>query len=101
MNYLQATAAAISDLLPNEILPDADVDQLLLLYAVLARAKGMAVTTEDVHDAWVAWMTVSNPQHRSLRPYRDLDEQTRSQDEPFVAAIHRVAMGMSVARGVA
>jgi hypothetical protein len=90
--YLDAIAARIADELGPEALPEHErTQQLLRSYAVLARAKGTAVTPEDIHDAWVAWMAEIEPDHEALKPYAALDDQTRREDEPFVAAVRAVA----------
>jgi hypothetical protein len=55
--YLDDIAGQIRAELDPDDLPDEEgVDDLLRLYAVLARVKGADVTNEDIHDAWVAWM---------------------------------------------
>ena len=91
MNYIEALAAEIKDEVPNHLLPEGDSDSLFLVYAVLALAKGTEVTTKDVHDAWAAWMTAQNPNHPSVRPYGELAEDVRDEDEPFANAIRKVA----------
>jgi hypothetical protein len=101
LNYLQQLAADIRAELPPDVLPDGDVDGLLLLYAVLARAKGTSVTAEDVHDAWAAWASTRAGTHRSLRPFSDLPLDVQAQDEPFVAALRRVAGRRDRAAGTA
>lgn len=90
-NYLDELAIAIYHEISPEALPDKDTSSLFRLYAVLARAKGEAVTREDVHDAWVAWTLERDPHHRSIRPFKELDTRTQQEDEPFVDAIHQVA----------
>jgi hypothetical protein len=65
--------------------------QLLRAYAVLARAKGVHVTEEDVHDAWAAWMASKDPEHPDLKPFAELTERKRRSDEPFTRAIRTVA----------
>ena len=72
-------------------LPDEPVEDLLLSYAVLALALGETVTTQDVHDAWVAWMLSHDPEHPSLVPFDELDPSTAHQDSQFVSAIRTVA----------
>jgi hypothetical protein len=90
--YLDDIARQIADELDPDLLPDEDgVDRLLRSYAVLARAKGTAVTAEDIHDAWVAWMAESDPHHESLKPFSELDAATRHEDDPFATAVRAVA----------
>jgi hypothetical protein len=92
MAYLDQTAASIRKEVPQEILPDEDgLDGLFRLYALLARAKGEAVSAEDVHDAWVVWMLERGEEHESLVPFDQLDRETQHEDDPFVRAIRTVA----------
>ena len=92
MSYLDHTARTIRDAVSPDLVPaDADLEQLFLLYAVLARVKGLRTTPSDVHDAWVAWMLARGEEHEAIRPYEELDPDTASQDVPFVEAIWRVA----------
>jgi hypothetical protein len=90
-NYLEATAARIRAAVAPDVDVPSDSGALFLMYAVLMRAKGTAVQAVDVHDAWVAWMTQINPDHDALRPYEQLDAETRAYDEPFVTAIRQTA----------
>lgn len=91
MTYLNDIAEAIRRELPSDLVPDADADDLLLLYALLCLAVGSQVTRENVHDAWTTWMIRRGQTHESMVPYADLDEDVRAEDEPFVSAIRRVA----------
>ncbi|MCZ7628545.1 MAG: hypothetical protein M5U19_05590 [Microthrixaceae bacterium] len=59
--------------------------------AVLALAVGQAVTAENVHDAWTAWMTARGQEHDSMVPFGKLAPDVQLEDEPFVLAIRRVA----------
>lgn len=91
MSYLDGIAAEIAENVPDDLRPTGDVDGLFRLYAVLVLVKGGATTTSDVHDAWCAWMQASDPNHRSLRPFAELDPEIQAADEPYVAAIHAAA----------
>jgi hypothetical protein len=92
MTYLDNTAAAIKAHVPEDLLPDEPrVDELFRLYALLARVKGTSVTAEDVHDAWSLWMIGEDGDHKSIKPYDELDPETRREDQPFVDAIRAVA----------
>jgi hypothetical protein len=94
--YLDDIARQIADELGPDALPEEEgVSRLLRSYAVLARAKGTAVTAEDIHDAWVAWMADKDPEHDALRPFSDLDAGARREDDPFVAAVRTVAARLS------
>jgi hypothetical protein len=90
-SYIRDVAEAIRLELDPDLLPDMNADLLFLIYAVLALSKGEAVTRRDVHDAWSAWMEASGEPHASLVPFDQLDPATQDEDEPFVAAIRRVA----------
>jgi hypothetical protein len=87
VTYLDPLAAMIrAHVAPGVGIPE-DADQLFLIYALLARAKGASVTTRDVHDAWVVWMQGRGEQHPSIVPFERLDAATQLDDEPFAAAI--------------
>lgn len=92
MNYLQETAEQIRRQLPADAMPD-NSEALLLMYAVLARAKGASTTAVDVHDAWTAWMTLRNEDHESMVPFADLAAEVRAEDAPFLRAIQRASGG--------
>lgn len=89
--YLDRDAAAIREALGPEATPPPDSDYLFVLYAVLLRAKGMNVTATDVHDAWAAWVQLSEPQHQAIKPYQALKPEIQREDEPYVLAIRAVA----------
>lgn len=92
MTYLDTTAAAIRAQIPDQLLPDEDhLDDLFLVYALLAHVKGESVTAEDVHDAWSLWMLRRDDDHESIKPFSELNSSTRREDMPFVEAIRDVA----------
>jgi hypothetical protein len=91
MTYLDELAAEIKGQLSPDLVPGEDTGTLFRIYAVLALAKGTAVTAEDVHNAWAVWMHELDPGHRSIKPFNELDEDTQASDEPFVKAIRAVA----------
>jgi hypothetical protein len=91
MNYLDSIANAIRDEVGAGLEPLRGADALFRMYAVLAMAKGEAVTAEDVHNAWAAWMMQSNPTHSSIKPFSSLPVEVQREDEPFVDAIRKVA----------
>ena len=95
LNYLQRDAALVRESLPEGTEVPDGADALFLAYAVLMRAKGAETTAADVHDAWSAWMTASDPEHESIVPFGELDEETQREDGPFLAAIRRAAAGRS------
>lgn len=73
-----------------EALPDCD-DDLLRLYTLLALTKGTATTLRDVHDAWAVWRNATNPEHRSLVDFEELDHTVQELDRPYRDAIHAAA----------
>lgn len=91
MNYLDAIADEIRGEVPDEAVPDKDTRDLFRLYAVLMLAKGEAVNRQDVHNAWVAWMSGRGQQHSSMRTFAELPDDTKAEDSPFVRAIRTVA----------
>jgi hypothetical protein len=91
LSYVTDLADAIRDEVDPDLLPEGDTASLFRIYAVLALAKGDRVTAEDVHNAWVAWMTASDADHPSIKPFSELSADARRQDEPFAEAI-RVAL---------
>jgi len=99
MSYLTDVAAAIRREVDPALLPADDTDSLFTIYAVLALAKGTAVTTEDVHNAWAAWMSGRQPDHPSIQPFAALSPAVQREDIPFVEAIHRVAVTLAPHRG--
>jgi len=94
MSYLTELADAIREEIDPSVLPTSESASLFRIYAVLALAKGSAVTAEDVHNAWVAWMSDRDPDHPSIRPFDQLPSDVQTQDEPFVDAI-RAALAKS------
>ena len=91
MTYLEALSREIREAVPREALPDDDTSDLFLIYAVLLLAKGEEVRREDVHNAWVAWMTSKGEQHESMVPFAELPPATQAEDSPFVVAVRTVA----------
>jgi hypothetical protein len=89
--YIGRLADNIEARIPAEAMPEGDTRPLFLIYASLALAKGREVTRRDVHNAWAAWMASVRPDHPSIRPFDDLPEDKRREDDPFVAAIRGVA----------
>lgn len=90
MNYVSDVARRILAELPSEELPHGDTNMLMHMYALLALAKGRAVTGKDVHDAWAAWQSLMGTDHESLKPYGELSAAVRAEDSPFVLAIRKV-----------
>lgn len=91
MNYLESLAREIHQTVPVDALPDDDTSTLFLMYAVVLLARGEDTEREDVHNAWVAWMTSKGEQHDSMTPFSELPLETQAEDSPFVIAIRTVA----------
>ena len=91
MSYLDADAELIRSCLPAGTGVPQDSDDLFVFYAVLMRAKGEGTQAADVHDAWSAWMSRSEPDHESIRPYNQLAPSVQEEDAPFLSAIHSAA----------
>lgn len=92
MNYIDDLAQRIRTKVPADLLPDEDTTQLFRSYALLALAKGPEVTAKDVHDAWAAWMSATDPGHEAIQPFENLEGPARREDQPFVDAIRAVAL---------
>jgi hypothetical protein len=90
-SYLAKDAALIRANLPPQARPPRHSESLFLLYAVLMRAKGEAVTAADVHDAWAAWIESTQGEHGSLVPFESLDPDVQDEDLPYVEAIRWAA----------
>lgn len=86
-SYIEGLASAIRSHVPQDRVPEGDVDGLFLIYAALGLAKGKDVNRRDVHNAWAAWMASEHPSHESIKPFEELDEETKREDDPYVSAI--------------
>lgn len=98
MSYVDDLAVQIRRRIPSQLLPEGETAPLFRLYAVLALAKGDQVALEDVHDAWAAWMSEQNPDHKSLRPLEELSSDIRCADQPYLEAIQAVARESGIGR---
>ncbi|MGR6921096.1 DUF7701 domain-containing protein [[Actinomadura] parvosata] len=92
MSYIDEVMAAIAVQLPDQD------DALLRLYALLVLVKGQETTLKDVHDAWALWRHITNPDHRSMVPFEDLDEATQELDRRYMETIHYVATSLTGTR---
>jgi hypothetical protein len=90
-NYIRDIAEKIGAHFDQSQLPDNGLDELLDAYALLALAKGQAVTDEDVHNAWAAWATKFEPDNVALVPFKELSLETQQEDAQFTEAIRNVA----------
>lgn len=91
MSYIDELADRIRLEVPPAELPHDDTNALFRIYAVLLLSKGEAVNGEDVHNAWVAWMSARDGDHEALIPFEDLPADVAERDRPYVDAILRVA----------
>jgi hypothetical protein len=94
LNYIDEIAAQIGSRCGMDF-GDAESRRLLRIYAVLALARGVATTKEDVHDAWSAWRSETRADHPSLIPFASLDVAVQDLDEKYRAAIVEVAVGLA------
>ena len=94
LTYLDELGARIRSQVPTADLPNENTRGLFRIYAVLLLAKGVAVTSADVHNAWAAWMAGIDPDHEALVPFQELDAEVALDDEPFAKAIRTVARGV-------
>ena len=99
MNYLQQIAEHVRAHIDPDVLPDQNVDALMLVYAVLVRSKGTGTELSDVHDAWAAWMSAIEPNHPSVVPFEQLAAEVQAEDRPFLDAVLAVAREISAAGG--
>lgn len=90
MNYIDAIACEIGKYCKMDT-TGAQEMRLLQLYALLALTVGKDVTLEHVHDAWAVWTAQIRPDHTSLVPFDQLAPDIQLLDEPYRAAIARVA----------
>lgn len=88
-NYVQQ----VIDQLYEEMGGDIEV---VKLYALLALTLGEATMEEDVHDAWAVWRNTTQPEHRNLVPFDQLDAETQARDTEYVEAIHRVCRALNL-----
>ena len=85
VNYIDEIVARLDEKIPGN-----DV-ALLRLYALLALTQGVNTTLENVHDAWGAWRTATNPGHKSLVPFDQLTPEVQEYDRKYMDAIHEVS----------
>lgn len=95
LNYLDALGIRIRAHVPRADLPKEDTKDLFRIYAVLLLAKGVAVTAEDVHNAWAAWMSGTDPDHDAILPFAELSSGVAVDDAPYVNAIRAVAQAVT------
>lgn len=95
MNYLDEIGAKIRSRVSISDLPDENTHGLFRIYAVLLLAKGTSVTSEDVHNAWAAWMSEVDPSHDAIIPFSELPPCAAADDLPYAEAIRLTAEARS------
>lgn len=90
LNYMEKYVEGVRD---EALLYGREAEPLVMLYALLAKAKGEDVTDIDVHDAWSLWTAYvrNNPDHPSNIPFSQLDPSVQDMDKPYTEAIRKVA----------
>lgn len=107
MNYLEQIANMVWDEIygtgmdgeSSYAWADKKVKPLFRNYALLVLNQGAEVTSEHVHNAWVAWQTGIKPDHRANVPFGDLLPGIQAMDEKFEDAIHAVARKLDLLNG--
>lgn len=88
MNYIDDVALAIYvKAHGSDDLPDNNEMMLYRMYALLAYTLQDAVTNMDVHDAWSAWRSGTNPLHQSIVPFEQLSPEIQNLDSKYRDAI--------------
>jgi len=85
VNYIDEIVARLDEKIPG------NDPALLRLYALLALTEGVNTSLENVHDAWAAWRTATNPGHKSLIPFAELAPEVQEYDRKYMDAIHAVS----------
>jgi len=93
-SYTDEIASKIRLLIDPSKLPADGLDELFDSYALLALSKGSDVTNEDVHDAWSIWASKFDSNNPSIKPYDELDTETKSEDTIFTDAIRKVSKSL-------
>ena len=94
MNYIDDIAFLIycKTVPKNAVIDISQEDwRLYRIYAVLCLAKGVETQNIDVHDAWSAWRSDTNPEHVSCIPFDDLPSRTQEMDIEYRDAIRQVS----------
>lgn len=93
MNYIED----VYQLLDEELqLKSTEYEGLLETYGLLVLTVGEKCTNAHIHDAWSVWQNRTSPNHRSLKPFKDLSKHVQSLDEPYMLAVRRVAKRLRV-----
>jgi hypothetical protein len=68
-------------------------DQLMDLYTLLAMTTGTTTTSNNIHDAWSIATARTDPEHRSLVPFSELEQDIQSMDDVYRDAVIAAASG--------
>lgn len=93
--YLDRLIHEVRRNLPDGAEWPGDSEELVRLYALLARTVGSETTLENVHDAWSLWQSARDSSHPSLVPFAKLPPELQATDEPFRTAIVRAAAALN------
>lgn len=84
MNYVEE----VEKILSSKIIVN---KHLMNLYVLLVLTKGVDVTLKDVHDAWAIDKNMKFKEHRSLKPFYELDYEVQIKDLKHANAIKETA----------
>jgi len=88
MNYINKT----KDLLEEELkMKGTSYEDLLDVYALLVLTVGENCTNEHIHNAWSVWQNKTQPEHKSLKPFKKLTKEIQDLDELYRQAVLKVA----------
>lgn len=85
LNYIDEKVKDLAAIIPG------NDNELLRMYVLLSLVKGKQTTLQDVHDAWSAWKTATNPDHKSLIPFVYLSSEVQELDRNYMEAIHNIS----------
>lgn len=88
MNYIEK----VKELLEVELkMVGTPYEDLLDVYGLLVLTVGENCTNEHIHDAWSVWQSKTQPDHKSLKPFKELTKEVQNLDEPYRQAVIKVA----------
>jgi len=84
INYIQK----VRNILDDKLKMGEDYNQLLDLYTLLVFVTQGKCTNEQVHDAWSIWQDKTEPNHKSIIPFRSLIKELQELDSKYRDAIN-------------
>jgi len=82
----------VKELLEKELkMKGTSYEDLLDVYTLLVLTVGTTCNNEHIHDAWSVWQNKTEPEHRSLKPFKELTEEVQNLDEVYRDAVIKVA----------